>query len=277
MNILCDIGGTKMRIATENGGVLGDVNIISTPSTYVGSLEALKDNFSSTEKIDKVIVGIAGVVSADKKTIVSGPNLLDWVGKDIALDLSEIFGGGEVVLQNDTALVGLGEALEGAGKGFEIVTYITVSTGVGGVRIVNGVIDKSRYGFEPGHQIIDVDGTQCPECNTLSHEGLGHLDNMISGRALFEKAGKNPKDVSDSDVWNSHARYLAVGLYNTILHWSPDVVVLGGSMITGDPAINIEKVTKNLTELMHAFPEIPVIKMAELGDKGGLIGGSSFV
>ena len=62
-------------------------------------------------------------------------------------------------LANDSDLDGLGEATVGAGKGFNIVAYITVSTGIGGVRIVGGKIDVSTYGFEPGHQIIDADGS----------------------------------------------------------------------------------------------------------------------
>jgi glucokinase len=53
---------------------------------------------------------------------------------------------------------GLGEAVFGAGKGREIVVYMTISTGVGGARIVGGKIDASAMGFEPGHQIIDACG-----------------------------------------------------------------------------------------------------------------------
>jgi predicted NBD/HSP70 family sugar kinase len=34
------------------------------------------------------------------------------------------------------------------GKGPAIIAYITISTGVNGVRIVDGEIDRATYGFE---------------------------------------------------------------------------------------------------------------------------------
>ena len=88
-----------------------------------------------------------------------------------------------------------------------------------------------------------------------------------------EKTGKKPRDITDAGVWNVYARNLAIGLHNTIVHWSPDVVVLGGSMIVGDPAIDVKKVADYLAETLHLYPELPIIKKAELGDVGGLWGG----
>jgi len=93
-----------------------------------------------------------------------------------------------VFLRNDTAIVGLGEAHAGAGKGHEIVVYITVSTGVGGVRIIKGEIAKNQFGFEIGHQIIDLDGSVCPSC-----EKPVDLENMISGRATEQRLKIKPE------------------------------------------------------------------------------------
>lgn len=42
----------------------------------------------------------------------------------------------------------LAEMGRAAGKGPAIIAYITISTGVNGVRIVDGEIDRATYGFE---------------------------------------------------------------------------------------------------------------------------------
>ena len=230
---------------------------------------------SLQEEIDRahpeiIVIGIAGSLNQEKTGLIAAPNLGSWEGKDIKKTLKT---DAKIYIENDTALVGLGEATAGAGRNYQVVAYITVSTGVGGARIVNKRIDINRYGFEPGHQIVDLDNTVCgPDCENIEHHGLGHLDNLISGKALEQKTGKPAVEITDQEVWNKHADHLATGLYNTILHWSPDVVVLGGSMITGNPAIPFERVVKKTTEIMHAFPVLPEIKKAELGDIGGLEG-----
>ncbi len=272
MKIVCDIGGTKTRIAKSINNELGDIFVFDTPQKYEGGLNEIIKYIKKYSDCDSVVIGIAGNIDKTNNTLVFSPNLPQWVGKNIILDIKKEINADNVKIENDTALAGLGEAEFGAGKGFDIVVYITVSTGVGGVRIVNGKIDTNRFGFEPGHQIVDADGTM--DKTQHSHLGLGHLDNLISGKALFESTGIQPKCVSDEELWKRRAKDLAVGLYNTILHWSPDVVVLGGSMITGKPCIEIPEVEKNLKELMQAFPKLPEIKMAELGDERGLIGAS---
>jgi len=60
------------------------------------------------------------------------------------------------------------------------------------------------------------------------------------------------------------------------LHWSPDIIVLGGGLIIGE-VISIDSARKYLSEIMKVFPEIPEIKKAELGDMGGLYGVLAFL
>jgi hypothetical protein len=48
-------------------------------------------------------------------------------------------------------------------------------------------------------------------------------------------------------------------------------------MITGSPAIPVDKTAKYLGELMKIFTRIPELKVAELGDFGGLHGALEFI
>jgi glucokinase len=225
-------------------------------------IEKMTEQISSGEKIEAISLGVAGTL--DKVGVLArSPHLPDWVGKPIKEKIEEKTGA-KVFIQNDSALVGLGEAVKGAGKGFEIVVYITVSTGVGGAKISNGKIDENSLGFEPGHQILDIE-------KNLS------LEDLVSGSAFEKKFGKKSKEVIDPNVWEETARNLAFGVYNSILEWSPDVVVLGGPMITGDPAIPLDGVRHHMDNINKVFPKLPEIKMAELGSFGGLYGGFEFL
>ena len=274
MHILFDIGGTKMRVAgSKDLASFGDPKIVHTPKDYDEGVTLLKDTIkeiSQGGKIESIAGGIAGPFSGRKAVLVGSPNLSGWIGKPLKADLENEFGA-PVFIENDSAVVALGEAHFGAGRGYEIMSYITVSTGVGGARIVGGRIDEKAVGFEPGHQIIDADQSMCGECDG------NYLGNYISGKGLEKRFGMPPVEIKDEKVWNDELpKYLAYGLNNTIVHWSPDVIVLGGSMMIGDPAISIDKTKAYLKEMLKIFPELPEIKKAELGDVGGLYGAMAY-
>lgn len=253
-SILFDIGATKIRMAYSlDGEIFEEPKVFETPKSYEEILNMFTDTARALANGREIKV-IAGGMSR------SIPELSEEKFKK---DLTERFGIAALI-ENDAAIVGLGEASWGAGRGFEIVAYITVSTGVGGARIVSGKIDEHSIGFEPGKQIIEAESKKT-------------LEDMISGRALQVKTGKSPKEVTDPGIWENHAWLLAVGLNNIIVEWSPDCVVLGGSMITGNPSISIEKTENYLKDILKIFSELPAIRKAELGDFGGLYGALAYL
>lgn len=268
MYLLFDIGGTKMRIAfSGDGRDFGEPMVIPTPEDFDEGMKLFKHaalELSGGKKIRAAAGGIAGPLDRDKTKLVNSPHIPGWIRKPLKEEFQNILGA-PVFLENDAAMVGLGEAVKGTGKGKRIVVYMTVSTGVGGARIIDGEIDASAVGFEPGHQIIDADGTLCPECKSIP----GYLERYISGSAIEMRYGKKASEINDPAVWDEVARFLAYGLNNTIVHWSPDMVILGGSVINKIP---MDKVRSSLAEILKIFPEPPLIENAVLGDFGGLYG-----
>lgn len=251
-SILFDIGRTKTRVAfSDNTENFEEPTIFETNHNYEEGLKKLLEVIESCAK-GREVANIAGGITRA---------LTDWETERLSEDLKNKFGA-NIKIENDSAIVGLGEAVFGAGRGFSIVAYITVSTGVGGVRIIDGKIDEKAVGFEPGKQIIDMENGETKT-----------LEDLVSGSALEQRTGKHPKEIGDQQVWDSHAKILAVGINNTIVNWSPNCVVLGGSMITGDPAIPLDKTEQYLKDIITGYPEIPAIKKGELGDLGGLWGG----
>ncbi|OGZ20204.1 MAG: hypothetical protein A2494_03000 [Candidatus Lloydbacteria bacterium RIFOXYC12_FULL_46_25] len=276
MYILFDIGGTNMRVAlSRDGETFEEPKIIPTPKDFdqgVAAIKKITEEVSQGATIIAAGGGIAGTLSKDRSIFLNGPHLQGWNNKPIKSALSEVLGV-PVFVENDTAIVGLGEAVTGAGKGHNIVVYMTVSTGVGGVRIVNERIDVSALGFEPGHQIIDAGGAL--HDSSVAGRGID-LEGYISGTAVTERYGKKPYEITDEKFWDEMARLLAYGLNNTIVHWSPDIVVIGGSMMK-KIGIPIDRVRAHLKGILHIYPELPLIEHSSLEDIGGLYGALHFI
>ena len=262
MYFLFDFGGSKLRFTvTDNCVECTEPIIVKTPDTYEESLELIRATAKviiGEQDIKGALGGVAGTFNKERSSLVFSPNNPDWVGKPLKADLEEILGV-SVELENDTAVIALGEAMSGAGQGADIVAYMTVSTGVGGSRVVNGQMDIKARSFEPGHQIVDIEkGTT--------------LEKLVSGTAVKERFGKEGYEIEDKETWSMLSEELAVGVHNTLLHWSPDVLVLGGSMITGNgPCFDMDELKENV-EALSSLMQGCDIKRAKLGDLNGIHG-----
>lgn len=267
---LFDIGGTKTRVAVADApGTLVRVETYDTPQSYTKGVTQISETLAQLAAgtpLEACAGGIRGRLSDDKRSLRADSVLLQWQEQPLADDLS-----GRlmvpVVLENDAALAGLGEACFGAGKGFNIVAYHTVSTGVGGARIEGGKISAHAHGFEPGHQTIDIDQTLYPAY------GSTKLEDHVSGTAVEKRFGKKPYDIPQEDpLWDELAAWLAHGLKNTIVYWSPDVIVLGGSMVLGDPRILQAAIQRHTEAVLGNLVPCPPIVDAQLGSESGLYG-----
>lgn len=244
-HLLGDIGRTKLRLVwAESLAAFEEPVVLPTPTDLNEGLNLIVEQverFSRGRKLEGAVLGVSRKL---------------WEGAELASPLTTKLGA-PVKIENDAALGALGEAVSGAGQGYKIVVYYTISTGVGGARIVSGKIDPAAYGFEPGQQIIESGRT---------------LEDHISGQAVEKQTGRKPFEITDNEFWQRNAHWLAQGLVNSIVHWSPEVVVLGGSMMKR-PGIAVEEVTTALHSLLPSFYPPPKIVPATLGEWPGLHGG----
>lgn len=255
-------------------GVSGDLKTLdksesfNTPQEFDKGIEQMVATVKklTNDKVTAIAGGIRGPLNEEKTGITNDSLIPKWAGKSVVDALKKHYKV-EIFLENDSAIAGLGEAVYGAGKGLDVVAFHTISSGVGGVKIEDGEIDMASVGFEPGHQILDIDRT------VLGDDITPTLENLVSGTAVAERFGMKAYEIPQSDVvWDELAEYLAQGLRNTIMYWSPDVIVLGGSMITGDPRIEIDAIRKYTVAVLDGFVPTPHITMAELGEEAGLYG-----
>jgi len=268
--VVFDIGGTKTRIATSADlKKLDEVKSFKTPPTFKAGMNLVIETIAEmTGEVTAIAGGIRGLLNEEKTGIDNDGTLSKWAGESVVGKFQETYGDIPVFLENDAAIAGVGEAVFGGGEGLPIVAYHTVSTGVGGAKIEDGEIDQAHIGFEPGHQILDIDRT------ILGEDITPTLENMVSGTAVKNRFGVEPYEIPQTDIlWDDLAGYLGQRLRNTILYWSPDAIVLGGSMIIGDPAIKIDAIRKATARAMEGFEPTPLICEAKLGDEAGLWGG----
>ena len=261
MFLLFDIGGTTTRMAlSRTGDALDEVKLFPTNHNFTEATEQMRqvgDELSGGERYHAVI---GGVRSYDRKTgtLSHQPNFPLWVGEPLLATMRQMWGK-DVFLENDAAMVGLGEAVYGAGKGYDIVAYITLSTGVGGCRITNGEVDITEFSFEPGNMLVTGrNGTPV------------FLEQLVSGSAIELYYGRNPFELENEQAWEEIAEQVAVGINNAVVMWSPQVVVLGGSV---PQKINFDKVNLYLKKYCKIYPKLPEVLKAELDEKGGLYGG----
>lgn len=263
MFLLFDIGGTHVRLSiAPDINTLSDPLIFDTPQNFDEFESRLKyfvDKNIKDQKIEKVVGGIAGVLEEGGNKLLNSPNLKGWIGKPLKDVISRVTGTEDVTIENDANLCALGEATSGGGEGFDIVAYLTLGTGIGGSRIVNQKIDKNSYGFEPGHQILRVSDDRKIETWEM----------LAGGRAMFEKYGQHIHEIDDPEILDSIYYYTACGIHNTILHWSPDVIVLGGSV---GEKMDLAKLNSYLKDVMKIFKTLPPLKLAKLGKSNGVAG-----
>lgn len=257
MYLVFDIGASKMRLATSTDGQnLSDPIIIPTPQDFQEGIKVFAETaqkISDGEKIDKA-AGAVRYLDQTKTKIKTHPHIPLWSNQPLKEALEQVLSA-PVILENDAALAGLGETIYGAGKNYNIIAYLTISTGVGGVKIENKEIDQNSLGFEPGFQVMNKEGLT--------------LEDLISGYGLETRYGKKGEDIKDPSIWDEVSKNLAIGLNNVSVFWSPEVIILGGSIMK---SLDLEKIKKYLQEVNKILPEIPEIKLASLGDSSALYG-----
>lgn len=263
MRLVFDIGATTTRLGLSRDGwsLWREISLptdtsANGPQAFVQAARRLVGR----QAVTVAAGGVAGLIDRPKGLLVRSPNLPDWGRVDMEALLGAVTP--RLYLENDTALVGLGEAWAGSGTTKGIMAYVTVSTGVNGARIVGGGIDPTTEGFEIGQQIIEADGRE------------ETLENLIGGRQLQERFGRLPSTIDSPELWRREIHYLAVGLHNATTHWSPEIIVLGGGMMRD---ISLDYLQREMKALPQAYRRLPELRPAALGGVGGLYGGLALI
>ncbi len=242
--IAIDIGGTQLRAAIFSE----DMKILDVFKTdndrAIGAATNLDKliRFLKEAGSDYCGVGIAspGPLDLKKGMILNPPNLHGWDNFPVAGYFSEQMGVPAAV-NNDGNLAGLAEARIGAGKGFDSVVFIGMSTGLGGSYVYKGELINGAHCNTAEFYNVMV-------CDDPYHHGSanpGSLNEIAGGAAMeriaTERYGRqvyakdlfrlyDAGDPTAREILERTSEMLARGIANIYYTIDPDIYVIGGSI-----------------------------------------------
>ncbi len=305
-----DVGGTLLRAARFDF----DLNLLERTQQHTpgeqgpdATLERLYETIRQVmpddpDDVAGIGVALPGPLDAEAGTLIAPPNL-PFKGEVPMRKLIRDAIGGKVFLGNDADLAGLAEHQRGAGRGAKNMIYITVSTGVGGGIIIDGVPYSGRgQGGEIGHMIVWPDGPLC-SCGRRGHleavsagSGIARImrERIAAGEksSVLDLAGGDPGEITAklvgeaakggdalaSEVVRQAGHYLGVGIASLMMLLNPDLFVLGGGITKlGDWLFEPMNAAIRDYAMVPRYWENTPIVAAQLGDDVGLIGAAALV
>jgi len=260
MFLLGDIGGTKTRIAlSKNLKNIYEIFVFETKEKYKDFLKVI-EKFRG-RKIRQACFSFAGNFDKNKEKLLYAPNLKDYEGRNLKKDLERILKC-KVILENDAVLAGLGEAYFGAGKKYKIFSYLTFSSGIGGVKIVNHKVDENIFGFEPGHSLFLLNQEKD---KTLVFEA----EDLIGGKSLENFLNKRLEEIKDKKFWREITKLYALFLVNVSLFWSTEVIIIGGGI---SKRLDFKVLNKDFRSFHPLGWRVKILR-SKLKDLSGIYGG----
>lgn len=308
--IALDLGGTRYRVAvgTPDGEI--EWRVSRATDADRGRDQVLKGMFAAVDEavdtlgtrsdLSGIGIGAPGPLDPWEGVLYNPPNLPGWD----SLPLKKLFEDRYRVpthVANDANLAAMGEHAFGAGRGFQHVVYVTVSTGIGAGIIIDDrlVLGARGYAGELGHMTIDMRGPLCRCGNT------GCLEAIASGTAIATQArelvGKGArtslsrippeqltaKTVAEAayegdevarELMRNAGQALGVGMVNVAHLFNPQRIILGGGVsMNGGPLLwDPMRETVRARAIATIQRDLEIVS-AGLADDSGLLGAVAMV
>jgi glucokinase len=290
-----DIGGTKIAVGAvdDDGKVHARSETPTDGQNYSAGLEAIVQmlkgiSAGSNVRVRGIGIGATGPVDPISGEFGDVDFLPGWRGKNLVRDLESAFKV-RAAMENDGDAAALAEAGWGAGRNRTRLIYITVGTGIGGGIILDGKLYRGVDGAHPevGHQVLDPSGPEC-SCGfrgcweslaagpamvvwTERHAPAGYLHRQgITAKKICDLARQG--DALAQQAVEHEAHYLGLGIANLISMFTPDTIVLSGSVMKSADLF-LSRIREIIRKGCRFVPaEKTELTLASLGDDTNLIG-----
>ena len=274
-----DVGGTLIKAALWENGVLSPVTEHETPSSSAAQLlDAIEGAVRQFGTVDAVGISTRGQVDGDGVILFDNGPISDYTGTPVKA-LLEARLGLPVFVENDVNCAGWAEACLGAGKGCADFLCVTYGTGIGGAIIQNGQLyhgSNWSAGEFGGMQLFSRKPTGEGLCAAF-YENLASTAALVTMAQTVYPDLQNGRQVCQRmddpllcpiiDSWVQNVSY---GLSSLIHIFNPGLIVLGGGIMQNEALF--EKIRCCvMTQLMHGFETVQ-LKPAVLGNRAGVIG-----
>ncbi|MDQ1538509.1 MAG: glucokinase [Actinomycetota bacterium] len=304
-----DIGGTKVA-----GGVVDlDGKVIArarrdtphrskSPAVVEGTIVEVVTELmqvAGSEAVAAVGIGAAGFVAADRATVVFAPHL-SWRHEPLQKALQKRVTV-PIFVENDANAAAWAEWKFGAAKGESHVMMITLGTGIGGGILINGQLQRGRFGIagEFGHMQVVPGGHRCECGNRGCWEQYASGNALVrEARSLFSANSPIASDLLDRvegvvgnltgplitqaaqegdptarELLAEIGHWLGVGIANLAAAFDPGLFVVGGGVSAAGELLLTsahETFKRQLTGRGYR-PEARIVA-ARLGNEAGMIG-----
>ena len=304
-----DIGGTKVA-----GGVVDADGKVThrarrdtpdrskSPSVVEGTIvEVVAElmGLAGPESVAAVGIGAAGFVAADRATVVFAPHL-SWRHEPLREALQRRVAV-PIFVDNDANAAVWAEWKFGAARGQTHVMMVTLGTGIGGGILINGQVQRGRFGIagEFGHMQVVPGGHRC-ECgnrgcweqyasgNALVREAhslfsanspiasdlLDRVDGVVGNLTgpLITQAARDG-DPTARELLAEIGHWLGVGIANLAAAFDPGMFVIGGGVsAAGELLLAPARDTFKRQLAGRGYRPEARIVVAQLGNDAGLIG-----
>jgi glucokinase len=282
-----EIGGTKLQLGVGRGDGSPLVELRRTKVDVARGGAAIRQQIAEmapalVQKYDVRAVGIGfggPVDGSGGRTITSHQvagwddfPLVDWCRQTLGLPAA---------LANDSDSAGLAEALFGAGKGYRIVFYNNVGSGIGGALILDGRLHAGSCGIaaELGHMRPGPESLRPEQTVESIASGFGmaaaaqqHVHNAQGDKEaiadLVARAGGDAERISGKTVadaaaagnavalavFNRGVRSLGWAIAQMITLVAPEIVVLGGGVPLASPWLFLDPLRREVER--YVFPPL---------------------
>ena len=274
MKILAiDIGGTKFSMALFDEGRMTRRETRRTDREggrewMLGQIREIASGWLSVNQIAACGIGFGGPVDHAAQRVALSTHVGGWQDFDLTGWVAGELGL-PAVMDNDANVGALGEAVYGAGRGFDPLFYVTVSTGIGGGIVRAGEVWRGAdsYAGEIGHLTVRPEG---PECLCGAR---GCLERMCCGLWLERDYGRPAHELlRDPEFVRRYVVDLALGLKAAIMLLNPARIVIGGGISKAGEAL-FGPLRAELRRQITAWSRARIdVVPAELGDDSVLWG-----
>lgn len=291
-----DLGGTNVRVAKvdEQGRIVQDV---VSPSFGLEGPEKIENNILEQLKkfdlsdVKSIGLAIPGPVDGERNVITLATNIPGCENYPFADNIQKSTGI-PVFLDNDANVAGLAEAVLGSGRSYNVVYYITHSTGIGGALIVDGKVISGHKGYagEVANVIVDPEAKRF---DYYKHLNKGAVESIASGRAIGmlgeeligEQASSARKvfilasegNAEAKAILDKMAKDLATCLSAIAAIVAPDCIVIGGGC-SHSSVLYFDALREYYRSMVHdGMKDIPIVKatLEEPGVVGAAMMGRS--
>ena len=307
MRIGIDVGGTKIAagLVSKSGHVTfrkkiktaADKGYPAVKDQITGLVSALLSEASLDPKdIEGLGIACAGQIDQRTKKVIFSPNL-KWTDAPLKEDV-EATTGIRTLIENDVNAAAYGEWRFGFHKEGSDIVALYLGTGVGGGLILKGRLYRGSRGVggEIGHITLNPHGYQC-QCGNkgcfeaycggsyiekrlrqyLAEGYRGKLWEIVEGR--IENAtvtrleeGNLLGDALCNRLWTEVVEYLGSALQSIANLLNPELIIVGGGVVTGTKRLIDEARLVMQRRAMPASIAGLKIERARMGNDAPLLG-----